>query len=535
MPTDALKTADTPIAIIGTGFAGLGMAIQLKQAGFNDFVLFEKNSDVGGTWWDNHYPGCACDIESHLYSFSFAPNPEWSRMFSPQPEIFKYLRRCAEDNGLLPQIRLNTAVVGASFDEASGLWEVRSAQWPAVRDYMAQRGIKPGEAIDFSDPAFPPVSTLKAQVLVSGMGGLSIPAYPKIKGLDSFKGASFHSQDWQHDYDLAGKRVAVIGTGASAIQFVPQIQRKVARLDLYQRTPPWIVPKPDRRVTRVEQWLFQRLPFLQKVFRAGLYVFHEILALAFVVNPRLMGLIQAYARRHIRKQIADPVLRAKVTPDYVIGCKRILISDDYYPSLARPNVEVITSGVREVRPHSVVSEDGKEREVDAIIFGTGFHATDPLPRGVIFGRGGQDILDAWKEGPEAFRGTTIAGFPNLFMLVGPNTGLGHNSMIYMIESQIAYVMDALKLMRERQLKFVDVKPRVQAAYNDKLQSRMKGTIWSVGGCRSWYLLPNGKNVTLWPGFTWQFRRGLRRFDRSAYELEPQTQPPSLAELAKDAA
>ncbi len=534
MPTSALKTTDAQIAIIGTGFAGLGMAIKLKQAGFKDFVLLEKNPDVGGTWWDNHYPGCACDIESHLYSFSFEPNPNWSRMFSPQPEIFRYLRGCAEKHDLLPHIRFNTMVVGAAFDEHSGCWEVRTSDAQAVKQYMQQRGIKPGEAIDLQDPALPPLQTFKPQALISGMGGLSTRAYPKIKGLESFKGVSFHSQDWNHGYDFTGQRVAVIGTGASSIQFVPQVQPKVARLDLYQRTPPWIVPKPDRKVTRFERWLFKHLPFTQKLFRGALYVFHETLATAFVVSPRLMPLIQAVARGHIRKQITDPDLRAKVTPDYVIGCKRILISDDYYPALAQANVEVITTGIREVRAHSVVAEDGTEREVDAIIFGTGFHATDPLPRGVIYGRSGQDILDAWREGPEAFRGTTVAGFPNLFMLVGPNTGLGHNSMIYMIESQIAYVMDALRLMREKQLKFVDVKPQVQAAFNDKLQSRLKGAIWSVGGCRSWYLLPNGKNVTLWPGFTWQFRRATRRFDAHAYELCEHTEP-GAAPLAQEAA
>ncbi|MGH8529834.1 MAG: flavin-containing monooxygenase [Nevskiales bacterium] len=526
---------NTQIAIIGTGFSGLGMAIQLKKAGIHDFVVLEKNTDVGGTWWENHYPGCACDVQSHLYSFSFEPNPKWSRMFSPQKEIQAYLRHSAEKHELLAHVRFNTIVIGATFDESSGQWQLRTTDAHALKDYMQQRDIKPGDALNLQDPALPPTQTLKAQVVVSGMGGLSTPSYPKLKGLETFEGLSFHSQDWNHDYDLGGKRVAVLGTGASSIQFVPQIQPKVAKLDLYQRTPPWIVPKPDRAISAFEHWLFKWLPFTQKLFRGALYTQLEARALAFVVNPKLMKLLQYVALGHLRKQIRNPELRKKVTPNYVMGCKRVLISDDYYPALAQSNVDVITNGIREVRARSVVTDDGVERPVDAIIFGTGFRATDPLPRGVIYGRNGQDILDAWKEGPEAFRGTTVSGFPNLFLLMGPNTGLGHNSMVYMIESQIAYVMGALRTLREKSLKFVDVKPAAQASYNRKLQEHAKEAIWSVGGCRSWYLLPNGKNVTLWPGFTWQFRRSTRRFDAAAYELHPEVAVATAQDLAQEAA
>lgn len=515
------QASTPPIVIIGTGFAGLGMAIELRKAGIEDFVILEKAGDVGGTWRDNHYPGCACDVQSHLYSFSFEANPNWSRMFSPQPEIWDYLRHCTKKYDLLPKIRFNQQVVGAIFNEASGLWDVRIADGTAVAEYMRERGLKPGEPIDPTDPALPPTQSLSARVIVSGMGGLSVPAYPTIKGLENYQGTVFHSQDWRHDYDLSGKRVAVIGTGASAIQFVPQIQPKVARLDLYQRTPPWIMPKPDREITGFERWLFRHLPFTQQLFRGAIYTMLEVRALAFVVHPRLMHLLKRVARFHIHRQIKDPVLRKKVTPDYMLGCKRVLISDDYYPALAQPNVGVITSGIREVRAHSIVTEDGHEREVDCIIFGTGFHATDPLPRGAIFGRGGQDILDAWKEGPEAFRGTTISGFPNLFLLAGPNTGLGHSSMVYMIESQIRYVLGAIRMIRACALKSVDVRPDSQADYNEKLQRDLKQAIWSIGGCRSWYLLPNGKNVTLWPRFTWQFRRQMRRFDLDAYRQEKQ--------------
>jgi cation diffusion facilitator CzcD-associated flavoprotein CzcO len=480
------------IAIVGTGFAGLGMAVRLKQAGIEDFVILEKADEVGGTWRDNHYPGCACDVQSHLYSFSFAPNPEWSRMFSPQPEIWAYLRKVADDYGLRRHIRFNSEVTAARWDEPAGQWQVSLGNGGSVA----------------------------ARVLISGMGGLSRPAYPAgIKGLDKFKGRTFHSQDWDHGYDLKGKRVAVIGTGASAIQFVPQIQKSVEHLDLYQRTPPWILPKPDRAVSDFEHALFRRLPLTQKLFRGAIYAMMESRVLGFTVNPKIMNLARRMALHHIRRQIPDPALRAKVTPDYMVGCKRILISNDYYPALSQPNVEVITSGIREVRANSVVGADGVERKVDAIIFGTGFQATDPMPKGVLFGRGGQDIVDLWREGPEAYKGTTVAGFPNLFLIVGPNTGLGHNSMVYMIESQVQYVMDALRQMDRKGLRSVDVKPEVQAAFNRRIQNQLGHAVWSAGGCKSWYLHPSGKNTSLWPGFTFVFRRKLRRFDLAAYAAE----------------
>ena len=335
--------------IVGTGFAGLGMAIKLKQSGERDFLVLEKAGEVGGTWRDNHYPGCACDVQSHLYSFSFEPNPGWSRMFSPQPEIWAYLRQCAAKHGLYPHIRFQAELSEARWDEEARLWRLKTGD--------GQR--------------------LAARVLVSGTGGLSRPAYPTgIKGLGTFAGKTFHSQDWDHGYDLRGKRVAVIGTGASAIQFVPQIQKQVARLDLYQRTPPWIVPKPDRPISDGERRLFRRLPLAQKLYRTAIYWMLEARVLGFAINPKLMKLIQRIALAHIHRQVKDPALRAKLTPDYVIGCKRVLISNDYYPALAQPNVEVVTDGIREVRAHGIVGADGVERKIDAIIFGTGFHAVD---------------------------------------------------------------------------------------------------------------------------------------------------------------
>lgn len=479
------------IIIIGSGFSGLGMAIKLKESGERDFIVLEKEQGVGGTWRVNHYPGCACDVPSHLYSFSFEANPKWSRMFAPQQEIKAYLEQCARKYGILPHVRLGTEVSGMRWDDARKLWRIRTQ---GGKNYTAS-------------------------IVVSGMGGLAIPAYPNVKGLEHFQGKMFHSQQWDHAYDLNGKRVAVIGTGASAIQFVPHVQKQAAHLDLYQRTAPWIMPKPDRAMTWVEKNLFQRFPAAQRALRDGIYWALESRVLAFVINPRLMAIAKRQALQHIRKQIKNPELRKKVTPDYTIGCKRILMSDEYYPALDSPNVDVITTGIREVRANAIVTVDGIERPVDAIIFGTGFKATDPVPPGVIFGRDGLDLGELWKNGPEAYKGTAVAGFPNLFFLMGPNTGLGHNSMVYMIESQIAYVLDALKTLREKQLTSIEVAQKAQDSFNAGIQSKMTGTVWSAGGCQSLYIHPvSGKNVTLWPGFTWQFRQQTRRFDAGAYTL-----------------
>ncbi|RLU03074.1 MAG: NAD(P)/FAD-dependent oxidoreductase [Ketobacter sp.] len=477
------------VAIIGTGFSGLGMAIRLKQQGENDFIVFEKEGGVGGTWRVNHYPGCACDVPSHLYSFCFAPNPNWSRMFAPQPEIKKYLEYCADHYGVMPHVKLNNAVKSAHWDEQQQLWMVTDQQG---KQYSAN-------------------------LLVAGAGGLSVPAYPNIPGLEKFEGKAFHSQDWDHNYDLHGKRVAVIGTGASAIQFVPEVQKQAAQLDLYQRTPPWILSKPDRAMNFAEKVLFKRFPKAQLALREKIYWTLESRVLGMLVNPRLMAIAKRWALNHIRNQISDPELRKKVTPDYTIGCKRILMSDNYYPALDQPNVDVITTGIREVTANSVITVDGEEREVDAIIYGTGFKATDPMPRGLFFGRNGTDIVDTWPEGPEAYKGTTVSGFPNFFILMGPNTGLGHNSMVYMIESQVNYVLSAIKYMEKKRIKQIDVAPSAQAEYNDRIQNKLQGSVWNSGGCQSWYLHPvSGKNVTLWPGFTWQFRQQTRRFDAGAY-------------------
>ncbi|MDX1587671.1 MAG: NAD(P)/FAD-dependent oxidoreductase [Oleiphilaceae bacterium] len=481
----------TRVAIIGTGFSGLGMAIQLKKSGEQDFRIFEKEGGVGGTWRVNHYPGCACDVQSHLYSFSFEQNPEWTRMFAPQKEIRGYLEHCADKYRLRPHIHLNTGLARAEWDEPAQLWR--------LEDEHGKR--------------------YTANVLISGMGGLSIPSYPNIQGVERFQGKAFHSQDWDHDYDLRGKRVAVIGTGASAIQFVPEVQKQAGQLYLHQRSAPWIMPKPDRAITEGERTLFRRLPMAQNLQRKAIYWMLESRVLPMVVSPKVLKVAKMMAKRHIRNQISDPQLRRKVTPDYEFGCKRILLSNNYYPALDQPNVEVVTDDIREITETGIVTADGKHREVDAIIYGTGFKAGDPVPKGLVKGRNGQDLQELWQEGPEAYKGSAVAGFPNLFMLMGPNTGLGHNSMVYMIESQIQYALDAINTMKRENLTSVEVDEKAQMHYNRRLQGRLGGSIWNDGGCTSWYLHPEtGKNVALWPGFTFLFRQQTRQFDRQAYAL-----------------
>jgi cation diffusion facilitator CzcD-associated flavoprotein CzcO len=477
------------VAIIGAGFSGIGMAIALKRSGEHDFVVLEKEARVGGTWQQNQYPGCACDVPSHLYSFSFAPKANWSRIFAPQAEIREYIEQCARNFDVLEHVHFGVAVRSVHWDAAANSWRIQTASG----------------------------TTWTASFLVLGMGGLSLPSYPEIPGLETFQGKQFHSQKWDHSYALTGKRVAVIGTGASAIQFVPQIQKQVAQLDLYQRTPPWILPKPDRALQPLEQSMRQHVPGLTAMTRALTYARLEARALLFVKAQATMKWVQKLATRHIEEQIADPALRRKVTPDYTMGCKRVLLSDDYYPAIAAPNVHVSNDAIREVDGDAIVTSDGARRPVDAIILGTGFRATAPVPAKSVFGVEGLDLVDAWPLGPEAYKGTTVSRFPNLFFLMGPNTGLGHNSMIYMIESQIAYVMAALAHVKQHALACIDVKRSSQAAYNDALQKKAERAIWSTGGCRSWYLHPqSGRNVTLWPDFTWVFRRQTRQFDPEAY-------------------
>ena len=476
------------VVVVGTGFSGLGMGVRLRQAGFEDFVLLERAEDIGGTWRDNDYPGCCCDVPSHVYSFSFALNPKWTRGFAPHHEIKQYLDDVADSFGLRPFIRYRHEVTGATWDEQARRW-----------------------LVDTTEGRF------CARALVSGAGALSDPMIPDIPGRETFAGAQWHSADWNHEHDLTGERVACIGTGASAIQFVPAIQPRVERLHLFQRTPPWIMPRWDHEITDVEHRLL-KLPFAPLVVRGALYWLLESRVIGFR-RPRIMKAAARLAHWHLKRQVPDPELRRKLTPDYTMGCKRILISDDYFPSLTQPNVELVTDGIREIRPHSVVGEDGTEREVDTIIWGTGFRVIDQPIAERIRGRGGRTLAEHWRgQGMSAYKGTTVAGFPNFFFLLGPNTGLGHNSMVFMIESQINYVLDCLKTLRTRGAHLAEVRPQVQEHYNRELQSRLEGTVWTAGHCKSWYLDDSGRNTTLWPSFSFAFRRQTRRFDPDAYEL-----------------
>jgi cation diffusion facilitator CzcD-associated flavoprotein CzcO len=496
--------SDPYVLIVGSGFAGLGMAIRLKEAGIDDFVVLEQAGEVGGTWRDNHYPGAACDVQSHLYSFSFEPWPEWTREFAQQKEILAYLRHCADKYGIRPHIRFNTKATSARFDERTGTWEVDTSDGKKIR----------------------------ARVLVPGCGPLSRPSLPDIPGLSSFQGKMFHSARWDDAYPLEGKSVAVVGTGASAIQIVPAIAPRVKRLSVFQRTPPWIVPKPDGAIPRWKRSVFRRVPLAQKLARRRIYWARELMAVGFVLEPRMLKALSRVVRLYLRRNVKDAALRERLTPAYAMGCKRILPTNDYLPALQRPNVEVVTDGIAEVRAHSIVTKDGVERPVDALVLATGFEAAEAVAPFDVRGRKGQTLDEAWRDGAEAYVGTAVAGFPNLFLLVGPNTGLGHSSMVFIIESQIAYVLDAVKQMRVGNLRLVDVRPDVQAAYNARIQEKLKKTVWA-SGCMSWYLTRGGKNTTLWPGFTFEYRRLTHRFDAASYEarkLADRTdQPASVAQ------
>ena len=502
MPSPALR-ADSEshqhvhdALVIGSGFAGIGMAIKLQESGRPDFLVLEKDADMGGTWRDNTYPGCACDVPSPLYSFSFAQNPYWSRFFSPQEEIWDYLRRLVDDNGLASRIRYGAEVTSASFDEAQGVWDVV---------------VNGGE-------------TLRCRALVAGVGALHVPHVPEIPGLDTFEGTSFHSAQWRHDHDLAGRRVAVVGTGASAVQFVPQIQPQVGHLDLFQRTPAWVTPKPDRAVDEKEQHFYARHPRAQRALRNLVYWMLEARGAGFALTPKAMRFLEKSARRHLERQVPDPELRAKLTPDYQIGCKRILLSNDFYPSLTQDNVDVVTEAITEVRPHGVVTADGVEHEVDTIIFGTGFHVSGNLTQMKIVGRDGVELGDLWaRRGIGAHLGMTMAGFPNLFLLLGPNTGLGHSSVVFMIESQIRYVVQALDLLDEQQATYLDVRPDTEQDFLARVQHRLSDTVWE-SGCTSWYLDENGRNFTIWPHFTWKYWLETRRLKLKDFTLGFATTP-----------
>jgi cation diffusion facilitator CzcD-associated flavoprotein CzcO len=484
------------IVIIGSGFSGIGMGIALKKSGVTDFVILEKTADLGGTWRDNRYPGCACDVPSPLYSFSFELNPSWTRLFAPQPEIWDYLRECAAKYGIDEHIRYDAKVEGAEWDDAERLWTVRTSDG----------------------------NRYVAHAVVSGAGALHIPSYPRIPGLESFGGTAFHSSAWDHSCDLTGKRVAVIGTGASAIQFVPEVAKVAERLTVFQRTPPWIHPRPNVAIPGRTRSLLGAVPGAARALRYAVYWALETRALGFAADPRLMAPLEALARKHLDQQVADPALRARLTPDYTIGCKRILLSSDYYPALQRPNVEVVTEDIREIVPSGVVTAsggavDGAPREFDVIIYATGFRVTDAAVELNVTGRGGVKLADAWASGVEALRGITVPGFPNLFQLLGPNTGLGHTSVVFMVETQVQHVLSCLRILSREKGATIEARDDALRRYNDGLQRRLRRAVWTAGGCKSWYLDSGGVNRAIWPGFTFEYWARTRRARRSEYTVQ----------------
>ncbi|OKH97754.1 cyclohexanone monooxygenase [Streptomyces sp. CB02923] len=478
------------VAVIGSGFGGLGAAVRLRRQGITDFVVLERAGSVGGTWRDNSYPGCACDVPSHLYSFSFAPNPEWPRNFSGQPHIRAYLEHVTDTFGLRPHLRFDSEVRSLRWNGEELYWEVETAK-----------------------------GSLTADVVVSATGPLSDPKVPDIPGLDTFPGKVFHSARWDHDYDLRGKRVAMIGTGASAIQIVPAVQPTVDRLTLFQRTPAWVLPRADRKISGLERWLHAKVPATRVARRGLLWGIRELQVSAFTKRPNELGLIEGLAKGHMKRAVKDPVLQAKLTPDYRIGCKRILLSNTYYPALTQPNVDVVTGGLKEVRGNVLVASDGTETEADAIVFGTGFHVTDMPIAHRVTGANGTTLAEEWKDGMESLRGASAAGFPNFLTIIGPNTGLGNSSMILMIESQLNYLVDYLRQLDVLGGKIaLNARPSAVHAWTRGIQKRMERTVWTTGGCDSWYLDSNGRNTTAWPGTTAEFRKMTRQVDLAEYEV-----------------
>lgn len=485
MPSDS---SHFHVAIVGAGFAGIGTAIRLRERGETNFRIFEKSGGVGGTWWVNRYPGCACDVPSRLYSLSFAPNPDWTRHFAPRREIQAYLERLVDQHELKPRLLSGTEIMQARWQDSDGYWRLTDGQ---DRHYTAD-------------------------VLVSAIGGLSRPAWPQFPGLDAFAGRVVHSQQWPDELDLTGQRVAVVGTGASAAQLVPQVAREAKHLTVFQRTPAWIIPRRDRPIGPLRRRLFRRFPFLLRLARFTIFARNELRVPALMRWHWLGAGHRWLADRHRRRQVADPRTRRALRPDYDIGCKRVILSDDFYPAFNRDNVTLVDRSVERVTDTGVVDADGRHHEVDTLILATGFRATEPVPEGMILGRGGRDLARQWRDGPAAYKGTTVHGFPNLFILLGPNTALGHSSVLLMIESQIRYLLSALDHLGPDD-EPLEVRPQAQAGWNEWIERRLSRSVWNAGGCNSWYLHPgSGRNTTIWPGFTFDFRRRLRQFDAGAY-------------------
>lgn len=479
---------DTSVAILGAGFGGICMAIKLLERGQRDFLIFEKASSSGGTWRDNSYPGCACDVPSHLYSYSFAQRTGWSRRYAPQSEILDYIRDVAARHDLDDRILYDMPITALEWDDDERFWRLTAAN---------------GEQFT-------------ARAVVSAVGGLHLPAYPRIHGLEQFRGPAFHTSRWRHDVDLTGKRVAVIGAGASAVQVVPEIAPRVDRLFVFQRTPQWIMPRKDRPYSGLECAAYRFVPGLLRAARAFHYWKAEATALGFVVKPKWMREGEKRARRFLDASIPDPVLRKKLQPEYRMGCKRVLLSDAYYPALMRDNVELVTDRIKRITPEGMTTADGTTRDVDVIIHATGFRPFDQSAEIEVRGRDGRLLSDEWEHGPQAYRGVAVTGFPNYFLIMGPNSGLGHNSILFMIEAQVRYILQCLSWLESERTDAVEVRAEIQRDFNRRLEDAQKHTVWkgesAKGGCTSWYVHAGGRNTAMWPGFASSYWLSMLRAD-----------------------
>ncbi|NUL03038.1 NAD(P)/FAD-dependent oxidoreductase [Streptomyces lunaelactis] len=492
------------VIVVGAGFSGIGAAIRLRQEGFGDLLVLEKAPQLGGTWRENTYPGCACDVPSSLYSYSFSPNPGWSRLFAGQREIHEYLRTTAEQYGVDEALRCDVRVLRAWWDRSAGRWRLETTDG----DYSSE-------------------------VLVMATGPWHRPRRPEVPGLAEFPGPVFHTAQWDHAVDLAGRRVAVVGSGASAVQVVPAIQEQAAAVHVFQRTAQWILPKPDFPVPRALGWCLRHLPGAQRVMRSAQFRMQEGFGYVFR-HPRLVRPLQAAARAHLQLAVRDRRLRQALTPHYTLGCKRLLTSSTYYPALAKPHVHLPPTAVSAARGNRLIGADGAQAEADVVVLATGFHIGElPLARRV-HGTGGLTLHETWAEGPAAYLGTTVSGFPNLFLLLGPNILSGSTSAITVLEAQLTYLCAALTRRRQGGYTAVDVKPAVQAAYNTALQDALRTTVYDAGHCSSYYLSPSGRNTFSWPWSTGRLIRSLSRFDPAAYTLQgPPLPSPRSALITPD--
>jgi cation diffusion facilitator CzcD-associated flavoprotein CzcO len=476
------------VAVVGAGFGGVGALVMLARAGYRDVTVFERGERVGGVWHHNTYPGAACDVPSHLYEFSFAPNPRWSRRYAPQAEIQAYLESVARDHGVLERVRTGTEVRRAAWDAARRKWLLETSG-----------------------------GDHEADVLVTACGQLSVPALPAIPGLDDFRGPAFHTAGWDHAVSLEGKRVAVVGTGCSAIQTVPAIQPIVDRVTVYQRSPGWTFPKMDFAYRERTKRLFERLPALQRLDRAAVFAFMEFGAAAMTTRPALLKPFRAVGRRQIKKAIDDPELRRKVMPSDEVGCKRIMLTDEWYPTLTKPNVELVTERIAEVTAGGLRTVDGVERPADVLVLATGFKTHGFVAPMEVEGEGGRTLTEEWSDVARAYLGLTVPGFPNMFLLYGPNTNGGTGSVIYTIEAGANHVISALRRLDGSEARRIEVRREAAAEFDRELRAALAGTVWHTG-CTNWYVDENGNDANQWPWLWSQYRKRAERLDPAAYDL-----------------